>query len=791
MKTYNSKNIVLIIILVISQQFYGQEHYKVSGSIKDAMSGEKLTGVNIIVEGEPIGAVSDDSGLYELSLPKGNYQLEISYLGYRKESLDIDLKNNLKEHIYLNGTEENLEEVIIFQDKNGLSLPKPEVSILKLSSETVKKTPMVFGEPDLLKAILQMPGVCSPGEGSAGFNVRGGSADQNLILLDGSSIYNTSHLFGFFSVFNNDAIKNMKLYKGGIPARYGGRVASVLDINQKKGNSKEIIVNGGIGVISSRLLAEGPLGKKTSFVLGSRASYAHLFLKAADNDNSARFYDFNTNVEHQLNSNNSIALSGYLGKDYFSINEDFENIYGNSVLNLKWDHIFSENLDSEFSLIHSDYHFDLNIYSSGFESTTGISSQNLNYDLNHFLKGNLKMKYGLNSSLYRFNPGEIKPTEEGYGLNYLKIEDKYALETAVYLEAEHKISKRFRINYGLRFSHFSRLGKETQNIYKNDQPVKFNEELQIYEKASPIDTKYYGRGEPIVSYKNWEPRLSLAYNWRNQSIKLGYNRMSQYLHMLSNTISPTPMDLWIPSGIHVKPQLLDQVSAGYYRKFKQNTFSVEVEAFIKQVKNRINYIDGADLIGNPSIEQVLLNGEERAYGLEFLMRKNSGNFTGWIAYTLSKAQQKTPGRTALEPGINNGNWYHANHDRTHDLSITTNYEFSKKLSLSANFNFQTGRATTFPTGYYEYLDIQVPSYGERNASRLPSYHRLDLAATFTPRPDKKKGFRSEWNFGIYNIYNRRNAHSINFKQNRETGINEAVQLSIFGIIPSITYNFKF
>ena len=774
-----------------AEQNYSQENFSVSGTIKDVRSNERLMGVNILLKGESMGAVSNEYGYYYLSLPPGLHELEVSYLGYSTQVVKIDLQENLNQDFLLLSSEESLDEVMIYQNINSLSLSKPEISLVKLNSETIKKIPAVFGEPDVLKAILQLPGV-SNSEGAAGFNVRGGSADQNLVLLDEATVFNTSHLFGFFSVFNNDAIKDVRLYKGGIPSKYGGRVASVLDIYQKDGNSQEFNIIGGVSPISSRLLLEGPIIKdKSSFLIGGRASYAHLFLKASGNENSAYFYDVNMKLTHQLNKNNRLLVSGYLGKDHFSIDEAFGSNYGNSVLNLRWNHIFTDKLFSNLSLIYSDYDFGLTINPSALELTSGIANLNLKYDFNYFLNENVKLNYGVNNTIYQFNPGEISPTSEDSGINYLKIDDKMAAEFAIYLETEHRFSENFQINYGIRFSNFLRFGEETVNIYENDNPVVFNEDLQIYEKAIPRGTHTYGKSDIHSAYNNWEPRLSMAYNWDNQSIKFGYNRMSQYLHLLSNTLSPTPLDIWTPSDQYVKPQILDQVALGYFKNFQGGKYSLEVETFAKKVQNRINYIDGANLIGNMAIEEVLLNGEEKAYGLEFLLRKNRGSFTGWAAYTLSKAQQRTPGRTPNEPGINNGNWYNANNDRTHNLSITTNYEISRKWSVAANFNFQTGRATTYPNGYYEYLDVYVPSFGDRNAGRLPDYHRLDIAATYLPKPGKTKGYQNEWTFGIYNVYNRMNANSVSFNQNRETGNNEAVQLSIFGLIPSVTYNFKF
>ena len=638
-----------------------------------------------------------------------------------------------------------------------------------------------------------LPGVTNAGEGASGFNVRGGGADQNLILLDEATIYNSSHVFGFFSVFNPDAIKDLKLYKGGIPARFGGRSSSVLDIYQKDGNSKDFHVNGGIGLISSRLLAEGPIVKdKGSFLIGGRTSYAHLFLKLSDNDNVAYFYDLNAKLNYKLNANNTLYLSGYFGRDVFSLSDQFENIYGNSTLNLRWNHLFSEKLFSNLSLIYSDYYYGLDLDIIGFKWDSGIKNYNLKYDFKNYVSDDFKLNYGINAIYYDFNPGKIRPSDENSGILTDQLEKKKAFEPALYIDAEHDVSKSISINYGLRYSMFYRLGETNMNLYENNQPVVFNPELQIYEKAKPIGTKYYGKNKTIADYNNFEPRASIAYKFNdNQSVKASYNRMVQYLQLISNTSSPTPLDVWTPSDNYIKPQLTDQVALGYFRNFKNEEYSLEVETFYKKTKNRLDYIDGADLIANRALEQIILTGQLRSYGLEVLLRKNEGKLSGWISYTLSKSEQQTPGRNASETGINNGEWYSSGYDKTHNLAVTGSYKLTEKWSFGGNFALQSGQPVTYPDGQYQYQGITVPSFGLRNGNRLPAYHHLDLSATYVPKPTKKKGWQSEWVFSIYNIYNRSNAASMAFRQNRETGVNEAVRLSIFGIIPGVSYNFKF
>lgn len=667
------------------------------------------------------------------------------------------------------------------------------MSVNRLSINTIKQIPVVLGEVDVIKSITLLPGVTSAGEGASGFNVRGGAADQNLILLDEATIFNSSHLFGFFSVFNPDAIKDIKLYKGGIPAKYGGRVSSVLDIYQKEGNSKSFHINGGIGSVSSRLLAEGPIVKdKGSFLFGGRSSYAHLFLPLFDNDNVAYFYDLNTKLSYKLNNKNNIFLSGYFGRDVFRISDSFDNSYGNAVFNFRWNHLFSDKLFSNLSLIYSDYDYDLKLNFIEFDWTSGIKNFNIKYDFDHYINNNFKLKYGLNSIYFKFNPGFITPTTETSAINPFKLTDKYALENAIYIDANHKLSSKLSVNYGLRFSNFLRLGQDELNIYQDNNPVIYNEELGIYEKAEAIETESYKRSNVIKSFANIEPRLSVSFQLNNNSaLKGSYNRMSQYLHLLSNTSSPTPLDVWTPSGKYIKPQLLDQFALGYFKTFKENTYTLEIESFYKTIKNRIDYIDGADLIANNNIEQVILNGEARAYGLELLLKKNEGRLKGWFSYTLSKSEQQTKGRNNIETGINNGNWYNAAFDKTHDVSITTSYELNKKWSLSSNFIFQSGQPTTYPLSQYEYNGITIPNFGNRNTNNLPSYHRLDISVSYSPKKNANRKLQAQWVFGLYNVYNRKNAASINFRQDNVTGTNEAVRLSIFGIVPSITYNFKF
>lgn len=780
---------------------HAQQRYTLSGTISDAGSNETLIGVSILVPELRTGATTNEYGFYSLTLPEGEYELVITSLGFRDIRRSISFTSDQRLDFSMEAEAEQLEEVVVSEEVERLDIRKPQMSVATLKAETIKNIPVVLGEADVIKSIVLLPGVTNAGEASSGFNVRGGAVDQNLILLDEATIFNSSHLFGFFSVFNPDAIKDVKLFKGGIPARYGGRVSSVLEIFQKEGNSKEFHMNGGIGAVASRLLAEGPIVKdRAAFLVGGRASYAHLFLPLFQIDNRAYFYDLNTKLNYRVNDRNNLYLSGYFGRDLFSLSDLFVNTYGNAVVNFRWNHLFSDRLFSNLSLIYSDYYYGLELDFVGFEWNSGIQNFNLKYDLKHYLSDTFQLNFGMHNTYYVFNPGKISPNAPDSGIVEEQLTKKYANENAIYVDASHELSPELSLGYGLRLSQFNRFGQDVFYVYENDNPVAFDEFSLVYQEATPIDTLSPSRSKTLKKFLNLEPRVSLSWALSEQSsVKASYTRMAQYLHLLSNTSSPTPLDVWTPSGPYTKPQLLDQYALGYFRNFAANDYSLETEVFYKDVQNRIDYIDGANLIANNAIEQVILNGQARAYGWEVLLRKNTGRLTGWLAYTLAKSEQRTPGRetvvstgrTVQEPGINFGQWYNTPYDKRHDLALYGRYEVSDRLSFNANFIYQTGQPTNYPVGQFEFEGLVVPYYGLRNQQRLPDYHRLDVAATLQNRPKPGRRFQGEWVFSIYNLYNRYNAASINFRQNQDTGRNEAIRTSIFGIVPSVTYNFRF
>ena len=785
------KRLILFLLLCINLYGNSQERFTLSGTVFENQGNETLIGANIIIDELKTGTISNEYGFYSITLAKGVYELTVSNIGYSTTKKTIILDKDIIKDFTLSEATEALDEVLIETNIESLNIRTPQMSVNSLTASSIKQIPVVFGEADVIKAITLLPGVSSGGEGAAGFNVRGGAADQNLILLDEATIFNSSHLFGLFSVFNPDAIKSLKLYKGGVPAKYGGRVSSVLDIYQKEGNKNEYKANGGVGLVASRLLLEGPLKKGVgSFLLGGRATYAHLFLPLFDVNNIAYFYDLNTKLSYKLNKKNSVYLSAYFGRDVFNVSNSFENTYGNTVVNFRLNHLFNDKLFSNLSLIYSDYYYGLNLNFVGFEWNSGIQNMNIKYDFNQYVNDRYKLEYGLHSTYYRFNPGVIGPNRPDSGINTEALTNKFAFENAIYLDIKHQLSERLTVSYGSRLSSFLRLGQKELNLYENNQAVSYNTDLQLYEEINPIGSESISTNKVIKSFLNLEPRLAISYKLDdNTSLKTSYNRMTQYLHLISNTSSPTPLDVWTPSGKYIQPQILDQIAIGYFKRY--NKYDLEVESFYKKTKNRIDYIDGANLIANKAIEQVLLNGQSRAYGFELLFRKNKGRFKGWFAYTLSKSEQQTKGLNASEPGINNGNWYNTPYDKTHDISITSSYDLNNKWKLNANFIYQTGQPTTYPNGQYEYNNLIVSTFESRNSSRLDAYHRFDISGTYIPKKSKDKQWKGEWVFSIYNLYNRKNTQSLNFRENQDTGQNEALKLSLFGAIGAVSYNFKF
>ena len=783
------KKIFLLVIFLFSLNINSQNNFTLSGYVLDSQTNELVIGASVIIDELNIGTITNSYGFFSITVKEGNYSVKTQNLGYKDDLQIISLNKNIILNIYLTEEVESLDEVIVMENTEDIDIELPVLSLNIISGKTIRQTPVVFGESDILKTIQLLPGVSSAGEGASGFNVRGGAADQNLILFDEAIIYNSSHLFGLFSVFNSDAIKEVKLYKGGIPSSYGGRLSSVLDVYQKDGNNQNFSMNGGIGAISSRLLVEGPIQKnQSSFLVASRGTYAHLFLKLTDIENIAYFYDLNTKSNFVIDNKNKIFLSGYFGRDLFKLDGTFMNTYGNSTLNLRWNHLINEKTFSNTSLIFSDYYYGLQLDFVGFDWKSGIKNLNFKFDLKNYYSNIFQFNYGLNVIYYDFNAGKIGPLTPDSGFNFSRLNKKYAFENSTYFDVIHKINSQLSLRYGIRLNQFLRLRQNGLQQYANDDPLYYDNDLKIYDPATPLAGNFDNNSSVFKTYNNIEPRINISYSFNNQSIKASYNRLNQYLHLISNTSSPTPLDIWVPSGPYIKPQKLDQYALGYYKRIKN--IKIETEIFYKKIKNRLDYIDGADLVANDNIETVILPGKSRAYGFEILLKKSEGRHKFMVAYTLSKSEQKTPGRNSLEDGINFSNWYNTPYDKPHDFSINSEYILSKKLKIVGNFIYQTGQPTNYPNSQYTYMNLNVPNYGKRNSQRLPNYHRMDINLTLTPEKKNKK-IESSWVFGIYNLYNRDNASSIIFRRNNETLKNEAVQISIFGIVPSVTYNFKF
>lgn len=762
--------------LCFSTLAIAQKTYSVSGTVKDKKNGELLIGVSVKVSEDPaINVVANEYGFYSLSLPEGNYTLIISNPGYKDFEQQIKVDQNIKLDLPLIPQETEtkaIDEVVVTAIKKDKNLTSAQMGAETLNIKNIEKLPVLFGEKDVMKTIQLLPGIKSNGEGSSGFSVRGGATDQNLILLDEAPVYNASHLLGFFSTFNSDALKDASIIKGNSPAQYGGRLSSVLDVKMKDGNNKDYNVNGGIGLISSRLSVEGPIQKeKSSFIVSGRRTYADLFLKTSKDykDNKLYFYDLNLKANYHINENNRIYLSGYFGRDVLGLGDTFNTDWGNTTATLRWNSIISSKLFSNTSFIYSNYDYKISLKNDDtvFDLNSKIRDWNLKQDFTWFAGNKHSVKFGLQSIYHTLTPSSASGTT----VSSFARNPRYSWENAVYINDDYKATEKLTINYGARLSMFSVLGGDTFNTYEN---------------GILTDSKFLEKGKFGKTYVNIEPRISANYRINEvSSVKGGYSRNTQNLHLLSNSNSGNPTDQWIGSSYTVKPEIADQISLGYSRNFNNNNYELNAEVYYKDMKNQIDFKNGAQ-IGfdtGADVESELLFGKGRAYGLELIAKKKSGKLTGWISYTLSKTERKIN-------GINNNEWYNARMDKTHDLSIVATYQLNPKWSFSGLFVYSTGNAVTFPTGKYELNGQTIFQYSNRNADRMPAYHRMDLSATYEPSSNKR--FRGSWTFGIYNLYGRENAYTINFEDNPDRpGTTRAMQTSLFRWVPNITYNFKF
>lgn len=771
--------ILAFCITTVFQSF--SQDITISGSITDGRNGEDLFGASVIVSDmSNTGAKTNIYGFYSLSIPSGKHKLIYRSSGFEEQILDLTFTQDtvINLELFLSKEVQELEEVKITSKRTNDNITSAQMEVTRLDPQSIKTIPILFGEQDVMKTLQLTPGVKGGGEGSAGFYVRGGGADQNLILLDESTVYNASHLLGFFSVFNSDAIKDVSLYKSGIPAEYGGRASSVMDVRMRDGNNKNLAASGGIGLISSRLTLEGPIVKdKSSFIVSGRRSYADLFLVFSPDedirDAQLFFYDLNAKVNYKISDKDRIYVSGYFGRDKFAVSDDFGFNWGNKTGTIRWNHLINDKLFVNTSLIYSsfDYEFSIGQGEDGFGIRSSIRDFNLKQDYSYFLNSNNSLKFGINGIHHTFEPGVLE-SGANVGFNQIKLDKRHALELGAYIQNEQSLGNRWALMYGLRYSGFNYMGKGTA--------------YEFAENGDILTERTYGSWESIKYYQGFEPRFSASFiiNESN-SVKAGYNRIFQYIHQLTNATTSSPTDVWVPTSNNVKPQIGDQIALGYYKNFKKDEYQVSVETYYKWLQNQIDYKPNANLILNGQIERELVYGKGRAYGVEFQLKKTKGAFTGWVNYTLSRALRSFE-------DIDGGQEFSARQDRIHDINLVLTYEINKKFVVSSSFVYYTGDAVTFPSALYEMDGYEVPYVGKRNANRLPDYHRLDLGLTWYLK--ERKNYKHNLSFSIYNVYNRENAFSVSFVDDFDgntTGQTQAVQTALFKMIPSITYNFNF
>ncbi len=779
------KNIFLILTFIsLFIKGYTQTA-TVSGYIRDAVSGETLIGVTCYIPGLKTGGTSNQYGFYSLTLPYGSSSIDFSYVGYETLTVELELHKSQVLNISLKEDVQNLVEVIVSGTPKDVNVGGIEMSREKIPMQMVKKLPSFMGEVDVLRTMTLLPGIQNGGEGSSGLYVRGGGPDENLLILDEAPVYNASHLMGFFSVFNSDAIKDVEVYKGGIPAQFGGKASSVIDIRMKDGHINEFHGQGGIGNISSRLTLEGPLIKdKWSFIVSGRRTYADVLGRIIGieelKENRLYFYDLNLKTNIRFSDTDRLFISAYTGDDYFKLGESIYMNWGNLTTTARWNHIFGSNLFSNTTIIYSQYGYNLGVPGNSadqFDWNSQIKDLNFKEDFTWYLNSDNKLNFGLNVIKHHFEPGNIDTNENSF-FSPLKLTNYNAVNGAIYASNEQELGTLLTVKYGIRLSVFQQIGEGKVREYQNQAP----------DAGEIISETAYEKWEKIGSpYVHFEPRLSLKLTTgSSSSVKASYNRMVQNLHLISNTNSPTPLDIWLPSSKYIKPLISDQVAAGYFMNFAGNAFETSAEVYYKDIKNILDYKDGAQLFLNENLETELLTGSGYAYGMEFLIKKQEGKVTGWLGYTLAKSMRKVP-------GINDGRAYPSTYDRTHDVSFIMNYDLNQKLSLSANWVYSTGNPVTYPAAKYNVQGNTVFYYTDRNSNRIPDYHRLDFSLTYNPVKNESRKIKRSINVSLYNVYARRNAYSVYFRQNENNpSVTEAMRLSIIGtVIPSVTYNFNF
>ena len=777
-----------LLLLVLPTLLLGQDKVTISGSVKDAETGEDVIGAAVTVPKLKTGANTNAYGFFSLTVPKGEHDVVVSYSGYQRLSQTVELKADTSIKFELE--QFSTETVVVEGEATNSSVTSTQMGVESVTTEQIKSIPMLFGEADLIRAVQLLPGFQSAGDGNTGFNVRGGGVDQNLILLDEAIVYNPAHLLGFFSVFNADAIKDVDAYKSGFPTRFGGRLSSVLDIRMNDGNKKRFSGTGGIGAIASRLTLEGPIIKdKASFIVSGRRTYVDVFLPLSSNpdvqDNQLYFYDLNGKLNFDLGEKDRIFVSGYFGRDKLGLQGVFGFDWGNQTATARWNHIYNDKLFSNLTYAYTN--FDYNIFVNGtdddnqsFRLENGLQNHALKLDYAWYPANKHQVQFGVHTRRHAFQPGRFFPTGDVDNsiFNEVTTREKYGLESAAYIGHEWEISRRLSVNYGLRFSHFMATGPTTENVYGPAGP-------QV-DGANAIDSTVYGNWEPIKHYINPEPRVAFRYLLGDdKSIKVAYDRMAQYINLMANTATTFPTDQWLPVGQYIEPQLAHQISLGYFQNFNKDMYEVSVEGYYKNLDNVIDFRDWANLTLNDSIEKEIRSGRGYSYGAEFMVKKTRGKVTGWLTYTYSRVFTKIE-------GINDGKFYPAANDRPHYITAVCNYKPHPRWDVGATFIFASGNPATFPAGVYVVNGIATPYFEGRNQYRIPAYHRMDASVTFRLNKNTEKRWNHSLNLSVYNLYSQKNPFAIDFRPSEDDRTKtEAVKIYLFPAVPSLTYNFNF
>jgi outer membrane receptor protein involved in Fe transport len=778
-----------LVLLLFPCFVFSQSRYTISGYIKDSLNGETLQGATISLEGLQKSIQSNQYGFYSITLNKGNYKLICSYIGYTQKIVEVELNSDKLLNFEIAPKITVAEEVIISSKAKNANVRNPQMGRIDLSMEQIKSVPALLGEVDILKIIQLLPGVRNAGEGSAGLYVRGGGPDQNLILLDDAVVYNSGHLFGFFSIFNSDAIKNVSLIKGGMSAQYGGRLSSVLDITMKEGNDKKMQVDGGLGLIASRLSIQGPIKKnKASFIISARRTYVDALAKLFINKSSQfygsgyYFYDLNAKMNYKISAKDRIYLSGYFGRDVFDFVNGHQSLrvnipWGNSTATFRWNHVFNKRLFGNTTLVYNDYKFNFGAAQNDFEIkvSSGIRDFSIKQDFDLYPFTGHKVRFGGQYTFHTFTPSVLTGKQGDTEFNPKNAQVKHANEYAVYLQDDWTLTEKLKVNVGIRWSGFQQIGPYT--LYSKDPD------------GNILDSIVYGKGRTLKFYNGLEPRITLRYSINdNTSLKGSVSRNNQYIHLVSNAGTTLPTDLWVPSTYKVKPQESWLYALGLFKNYKENMYEASVEVYYKTMENQIEYKEGYVPNTLEETEDFFTFGKGWSYGTELFLNKSRGRLTGWVGYSLSWTNRKFP-------GLNFGNTYPAKYDRRHDLSVVAMYQVNKKWKVSATFVYGSGNAATLPERFYIYNGVLTQEYSRINEYRLPAYHRLDLSAILTPKHKPNKRFKSEWVFSIYNAYSRKNPYFIYFDQTGSaydgTLKVQAKQVSIFPVIPAVTWNFKF